>query len=138
MLNEYIDKVNGILSELIELTKDDLLNIKEAKHDGISESVDKKAKLSADFAIAKAELDRALIELSLSSDKELSELLSEEDKDKLALLKSYLQELHKLNKQYARLVLIIKGFYDRLLKAMFKNGDDKGLPTPSTLIKLEI
>lgn len=138
MLRTHLDKANGILKELIELTKEDLVNINEAKHDGVLESVNKKAKLSSDFASAKASLDKALIELSNGSSKDLSELLSDDDKDQLGLLKENLSELHSINKQYAKLVLILKNFYDRMIKAMFKSDVSDTGKIQNSLLKLKI
>lgn len=138
MLRTYLDKANEILSELINLTKEDIENIRAAKHDGVAASVDKKAKLMSEFAKAKADLDKALIELNSSSQKDLSELLSDEDKEKLELLKENLASLHGSNKEYAKLVLILKNFYDRMIKVMFKSDVSDTGKVQNSLLKLKI
>lgn len=138
MLKVYLDKANEILAELIKLTKDDLENIEKADHSGVQESVNKKVKLSGDFSLAKAKLDKALVELNMSSQKDLSELLSEDEKADLASLKTNLEELFRLNKKYARLVLIVKDFYDRMVKAMFKDNVSEAGQIQNSLLKLKI
>ncbi len=118
MLKKHLDEVNAILDKLIALTEEDLENIKIAKHETVASNVEKKNELIAEFVSAKKRLDLSLLELS-SSAKELSEMLDEEDKKKLDTLKKNLQILHSKNKEYARLVLIVKDFFDSLIDKMF-------------------
>lgn len=98
MLKQRLDEVNAILAKLIALTEEDIENIKVAKHESVTPSVEEKNKLIAEFITAKKQLDVALVELNNSSTKGLSELLDDEDKQKLDLLKKNLQNLHSKNK----------------------------------------
>lgn len=123
MLKQRLDEVNAILTKLIELTQEDIENIKIAKHDTVASSVEEKNKLISEFSAAKKKLDSALVELNNSSTKGLSELLDEEDKQKLDLLKKNLQNLHSKNKEYAKFVLIVKDFLDGLVNKMFDIND---------------
>ena len=123
MLKKRLDEVNEILSKLISLTLEDIENIKVAKHESVAPSVDEKNKLIAQFINSKKQLDAALVELNNSSTKGLSELLDDEDKEKLDLLKKNLQTLHSKNKEYAKLVLIVKDFLDGLVNKMFNVND---------------
>ncbi|EAK1252361.1 flagellar protein FlgN, partial [Campylobacter jejuni] len=119
MLKQRLDEVNAILAKLIALTEEDIENIKVAKHESVTPSVEEKNKLIAEFITAKKQLDVALVELNNSSTKGLSELLDDEDKQKLDLLKKNLQNLHSKNKEYAKFVLIVKDFLDGLVNKMF-------------------
>ncbi|EGK8211374.1 flagellar protein FlgN [Campylobacter coli] len=123
MLKQRLDEVNAILTKLIELTQEDIENIKIAKHETVASSVEEKNKLITEFSAAKKRLDSALVELNNSSTKGLSELLDEEDKQKLDLLKKNLQTLHTTNKEYAKFVLIVKDFLDGLVNKMFDMND---------------
>ncbi|EAL8260450.1 flagellar protein FlgN [Campylobacter jejuni] len=122
MLKQRLDEVNAILAKLIALTEEDIENIKVAKHESVTPSVEEKNKLIAEFITAKKQLDVALVELNNSSTKGLSELL-DEDKQKLDLLKKNLQNLHSKNKEYAKFVLIVKDFLDGLVNKMFDIND---------------
>lgn len=144
MLKQRLDEVNTILTKLIELTQEDIENIKIAKHETVASSVEEKNKLIAEFSAAKKRLDSALVELNNSSTKGLSELLDEEDKQKLDLLKKNLQTLHTTNKEYAKFVLIVKDFLDGLVNKMFDMNDgtnnaygDKKT-TPESIFKINV
>ncbi|EAK8022491.1 flagellar protein FlgN [Campylobacter coli] len=144
MLKQRLDEVNVILTKLIELTQEDIENIKIAKHDTVASSVEEKNKLISEFSAAKKRLDSALVELNNSSTKGLSELLDEEDKQKLDELKKNLQTLHTTNKEYAKFVLIVKDFLDGLVNKMFDMNDgtnnaygDKKT-TPESIFKINV
>lgn len=143
MLKQRLDEVNAILTKLIELTQEDIENIKIAKHDTVASSVEEKTSLSLNLVLLK-KLDSALVELNNSSTKGLSELLDEEDKQKLDELKKNLQTLHTTNKEYAKFVLIVKDFLDGLVNKMFDMNDgtnnaygDKKT-TPESIFKINV
>ncbi|EEC4841975.1 flagellar protein FlgN [Campylobacter lari] len=144
MVKQHLDETNSILEKLINLTLEDITQIQAANHQYVSKSVEEKTKLVNDFQIAKKNLDKALIELSnQGNNKGLDELLDDEDKEKLALLKQNLNTLHQKNKEYAKLALIIKNFYDNLLNTMFEQngtnnayGDNKTIP--DSLFKINV
>ncbi|ECW8954274.1 flagellar protein FlgN [Campylobacter lari] len=144
MVKQHLDETNSILEKLINLTLEDITQIQVANHQHVSKSVEEKTKLVNDFQIAKKNLDKALVELSnQGNNKGLDELLDDEDKEKLALLKQNLNTLHQKNKEYAKLALIIKNFYDNLLNTMFEQngtnnayGDQKTIP--DSLFKINV
>ncbi|EGK8036515.1 flagellar protein FlgN [Campylobacter lari] len=144
MVKQHLDETNSILEKLINLTLEDIAQIQAANHQHVSKSVEEKTKLVNDFQIAKKNLDKALVELSnQGNNKGLDELLDDEDKAKLALLKQNLNTLHQKNKEYAKLALIIKNFYDNLLNTMFEQngtnnayGDNKTIP--DSLFKINV
>ncbi|EAJ1254121.1 flagellar protein FlgN [Campylobacter lari] len=144
MVKQHLDETNSILEKLINLTLEDITQIQAANHQHVSKSVEEKTKLVNDFQIAKKNLDKALIELSnQGNNKGLDELLDDEDKEKFALLKQNLNTLHQKNKEYAKLALIIKNFYDNLLNTMFEQngtnnayGDNKTIP--DSLFKINV
>ncbi|WP_139470572.1 flagellar protein FlgN [Campylobacter armoricus] len=144
MIKRYLDETNSILEKLINLTIEDITQIQAANHQHVNKSVENKTKLVSDFQVAKKNLDKALIDLSnQGNNKGLDELLDDEDKEKLALLKQNLNTLHQKNKEYAKLVLIIKNFYDNLLNTMFEqNGTNNAYgdktTIPDSLFKINV
>lgn len=144
MLKQNLDTVNKILEQLIHLTQDDIENIKVAKHETVSSSVEEKNKLIAEFIQAKKQLDQSLIDLNNSSTKGLSEMLDDIDKQKLEELKKNLQTLHAKNKEYAKFVLIVKDFLDGLVNTMFNtnNGTNNAYgdktTIPDSLFKMNV
>ena len=143
MIKEYLNQANELLEKLISITKEDIDNIKVAKHDNVSNSVEEKNKIITQFQSVKKQLDDELIKLNNSNPKGLSEALDDIDKEKLELLKKNLETLHKINKEYAKFVLIVKDFYDGLLNKMFENngtnnayGNNKTIP--QSLFKINV
>lgn len=110
MLKQRLDEVNAILAKLIALTEEDIENIKVAKHESVTPSVEEKNKLIAEFITAKKQLDVALVELNNSSTKGLSELLDDEDKQKLDLLKKIFKTFIVKTKSMLNLFLLLKIF----------------------------
>ncbi|MFW5619193.1 MAG: flagellar biosynthesis protein FlgN, partial [Campylobacter hyointestinalis] len=55
---------------------------------------------------------------------DLASLLSDEIKDKLGVLRESLVLLQNKNKEYAKFVVVVKEFYDSLVKKMFGKESD--------------
>lgn len=118
MLKRYLNTAISILDELIDTTLQDIENIKEAKHSAVDESVRKKGVLVKNFEDTKRSLDKELVNLSKTSEN-LQEALDDEVKSNLVLMREKLEILHKVNKEYARHVVLVKEFFDSLTKQMF-------------------
>ncbi len=145
MLKKNLDEVNAILEKLLALTEEELTDIKIAKHENVSANVEKKNKLISEFVATKKRLDQSLVELNNSSSKGLSAMLDEEDKNKLDALKKNLKNLHEKNKEYAKLVLIVKDFFDGLIDKMFdtqgvgtNNAYGNKKDTPQSIFKINV
>lgn len=122
MIQQHLNESIEILDKLITLTQEDIANIKAAKHDTVEKSVQEKNELIRAFQNAKKQLDNSLIELSDNGKNNLSELLSDKDKEKLAEFKQRLKTLHSTNKEYAKLVLVVKNYFDGLISTLFDEG----------------
>ena len=119
MIKKLLDEAIGELDELITLTIQDIANIKEAKHSSVDESVKKKNALVRAFEDTKRVLDKELLKVSKESGTTtLASVLDDEVKSKLVLMRSKLENLHKVNKEYARHVAI-KEFFDSLNEKIF-------------------
>lgn len=120
MLKQYISDAINTLDELINITQNDIENIKEAKHSSIDESVKSKTSLVKKFENIKKELDKELVSISkLNDSKNLADILDDEVKSKLVIMREKLEILNKKNKEYAKHVVLVKDFFDSLTKELF-------------------
>ena len=120
MIEHYIK--NGIknIEDLISLTKEDIEDIKQANNDAIYQRTKIKDEIIEIFESQKSLLDNELVKLMKKNDnKELSELLSDSEQENLEILKIKLQELHRVNKEYAKLVVVVNEFYTSLFDKIF-------------------
>ena len=124
VITQKIGAVIEILDKLINLTEQDITDIKAAKHSGVEQSVKSKNELIEAFSKAKREADYAL---AIASDngrnKNLDEILGSEGLAKLNEFREKLRTFQAKNKEYAKLVLVVKNYFDGLINAMFGGGD---------------
>lgn len=125
MIPHYLNSVVKNIDDLIRLTKDDIEDIKNAKNESIYNRTKIKDEIIAIFENNKALLDNELVKLiENAQEKELSDILSEEEKQTLDLLKLRLKELQKLNKEYAKFVVVVNEFYSSLFDRIFPTEMD--------------
>ncbi|QQF52628.1 flagellar export chaperone FlgN [Campylobacter fetus] len=144
MLEKYLDDAVLYLEELIEITKADIENIKNADHSLVAEHTRLKSELIKKFENTKTLLDNELVKLAKANNgTDLADILCDDIKEKLSKLRESLVSLQKVNKEYAKSVIVVKEFYDSLLKSMF--GSDSGSGSygseslsPEQLFKLRV
>lgn len=126
MIAAKLDEIIVILDKLIDLTEQDITHIKEAKHDGVAKSVQSKNELIDAFMANKRRFDDELMRLSDNGKNDLTQILSDEDKVKVGEFKKKLRTLQEKNKDYAKLVLAVKNYFDELINTLFDdiNGTD--------------
>ena len=119
MIKKYLNDSIERLAKIIALTKEDIENIKQAKHDEVGPHSELKTKLLAAFETNKKALDAELVKLaSKHAEKNIAELLDDEIKDKLSELRTVLLELKDVNREYAKSVVVVKEFFDSLVGVM--------------------
>ncbi|MDR2906306.1 MAG: hypothetical protein LBU73_10190 [Helicobacteraceae bacterium] len=119
-LNEALTTITS----LIALTKDDLADIKEAKHDAVFSRSFTKENLAILFEKQKLALDTEITELAAkNSQQEIGDLLTDAEKSLLNDLKNSLIELHALNKRFGTLAIAVGEFYTSLVRAIFPAQD---------------
>ena len=107
------------MAKIIALTKEDIENIKQAKHDEVGPHSELKTKLLTAFETNKKALDAELVKLaSKHAEKNIADLLDDEIKDKLSELRTVLLELKDINREYAKSVVVVKEFFDSLVGVM--------------------
>ena len=122
MIEHHLSESIKVLDKLIALTQEDIANIKVAKHASVEQSVQQKTELIKEFKSIKKELDDDLIRLSDGGKKNLAQILTDKDKEQLGEFKKKLKTLHEKNKEYAKLVLVVKNYFDGLVNALFDDG----------------
>ena len=119
MIKKYLNDSIESLAKIIALTKEDIENIKQAKHDEVGPHSELKTKLLTAFETNKKALDAELVKLaSKHAEKNIAELLDDEIKDKLSELRTVLLELKDINREYAKSVVVVKEFFDSLVGVM--------------------
>ena len=119
MLSHHLQGALQDLRDLIQITKSDIEDIKEAKNDTQFERLAIKEEKLKSFESKKAMIDHEISSLMTSSpDKELPELLNEEQHESLSQLKIELSSLREVNKNYAKLVLTVSNLYNTFLERL--------------------
>ncbi len=120
MINHYLKSSIKNIEDLITFTLNDIEDIKQANNDAIYQRTKIKDEIIEIFESQKSLLDNELVKLMKKNDnKELSELLSDSEQENLEILKIKLQELHRVNKEYAKLVVVVNEFYTSLFDKIF-------------------
>lgn len=119
MIDKYLNDCILTLRKIIDITNQDIENIKKAKHDEVGPHSEQKTKLLSEFENIKKDLDAQLLELATNNpNQNLSDLLSQNSKDSLQKLRATLIELKSVNFEYAKNLVVVKEFFDSLLGKM--------------------
>lgn len=119
MLSHHLKSALEDLQDLIEITKEDIADIKEAKHDPQFERLSLKDEKIKSFETKKAMIDYEISTLMTAQpQKDLPELLDEEQHKMLSTLKEQLLTLRDVNKQYAKMVLSVSNLYNSFLEKL--------------------
>jgi hypothetical protein len=133
-LTKSLKELNG----LIELTKDDIALIKEAKHSELIGREQEKKRVLESFENSKYTLNKTLLELTKNG-ADIEEILDEEESRLFEEFKSALVELKELNRYYLTLVVSVNEFFTSLLSKMFefdKEGYQNTNPLPARVLKV--
>jgi hypothetical protein len=140
MLLHYLTSSISDIENLIELTKKDIEDIKEANHELVFERTKIKSDLIKSFENKKSLLDNELIKLvEENKDLKLEDILDTNEKNLFNDMKTRLAELKEVNKRYAKFVVIISEFYNTLLDKIFPcemDGYHKTHHKPASILKV--
>ncbi|WP_121020765.1 hypothetical protein [Helicobacter vulpis] len=119
MLSSYLQQSLEDLQTLIDLTLQDLEDIKHAKHEAIfARNIQKQERVKS-FENCKALFDQGMLELIESNPgKPLNELLDPEGNACLKDMRAHLERLKELNADYARVVFAVSDFYSTLMQQL--------------------
>lgn len=137
MITKQLQSAIQDIDELVQLTKADIEDIKEAHHDKLSLRLEEKERLISSFEHKKTLLNSELLKLTQNHEgKSIDQILSDEEASTLTLFKEKLSSLKLINKEYAKFVATISEFYNSLIDKMFTldgNGYEKNIIRPATL-----
>lgn len=119
MLSNHLASALSDLREIIQITKDDIADIKEAKNNPQFERLPLKEEKLKSFEAKKAMIDYEISSLmSANPDVDLPDLLNEKQHNSLSELKEELNNLRVINKKYAKLVLAVSHLYNKFLERL--------------------
>ena len=119
MLTHHLQNALEDLRDLIKITQSDIEDIKKAEHDPQFDRLGLKEEKLKAFETKKAMIDHEISSLMTSNpDVELPNLLSDEQHKQLEELKVELSALHEVNKEYAKLVLLVSNLYNTFLERL--------------------
>ncbi|CRF46111.1 hypothetical protein [Helicobacter heilmannii] len=117
MLYGYLEQSVQDLQTLIQLTSQDLEDIKEANHEAIFERNGLKRERIASFENCKALFDQEMLDLmEKNPGTPLVNLLDERGSVLLKEMRQLLTELKEINADYARIVFAVSDFYSKLMQ----------------------
>ena len=122
MLKQTIVSINSVLDELINITKEDIKDIKKANHNALFERNIKKDKLITQFSNLKSQIDNILRQRN-----EQNQILVNKDEEPLLEeFKSKIKEFHTIHTKFAKMAFTISNFYTNLLHKLTDAKPDIG------------
>jgi len=119
MLTHHLQNTLTDLEDLITMTESDIEDIKVAQHDPQFDRLAIKEEKIKSFEAKKAMIDHEISSLmSANPQTELPDLLTTEQHLLLDELKVKLSRLRDVNKEYAKLVVIVSNLYNTFLERL--------------------
>jgi len=119
MLSHHLKGAVSALNELVKMSEQDILDIKDANHKPQFQRRKIKEDMISSFETKKSMIDHEISKLmSKSPNTSLDKLLNENENSYLQNLKTSLAALRDVNKRYARMVLSVSSFYNTLLERL--------------------
>ena len=142
MLTHHLQNALTDLDDLILMTQSDINDIKVAQHDPQFERLSMKEEKIKSFEAKKAMIDYEISSLiSNHPDIELTELLNVQQHQLLEELKVKLFALYDVNKEYAKLVVIVSNLYNTFLERLVPtemDGYNKVASKDSTILQVRV
>jgi len=142
MLSHHLQSALSDLKDLIEITELDIADIKEAKNTPQFDRLVEKEKKLKSFETKKAMIDSTISGLmSANPDADLPDLLNAEQHEYLTQLKIELDNLRKINKRYAKLVLTVSNLYNTFLERLVPtemHGYNKVASRKSAILEIRV
>ncbi|QCI28915.1 hypothetical protein [Caminibacter pacificus] len=136
MLTQKLNDIINVLNQLIEMTTQDIENIKAANHEKVFANTAKKEELAVKFSNLKSEIDNILV----SRNKPIEEIFSKEEEILFDEFRNKLSEFHTLHKKFSKLALSVANFYNALMKEIKQESpkiDYKDSQLPKSFLKLK-
>jgi hypothetical protein len=125
MLKQILISTNNNLSKLIDITTQDIEDIKEANHEALFERNQSKEKIVQEFIAQKNQIDTILLKRS-ESGLTLENMLNSEESNLFDEFKAKLQEFYEVHKRFSKMALLVTNFYNNLANKVFQTEVDIG------------
>ncbi len=139
MLKNNLQQAIEQLDEIIAFTQEDILLVKEAKHDLLNQRHTQKSAMLSTFEHLKTKLNNELFERSQRSDEGIEAAIEEDEQVLLEAFKAKLLELKEVNRDFASIVVVLNEFYQSLFSSMFTfetQGYNKTKPAPASVLRV--
>jgi uncharacterized protein YdcH (DUF465 family) len=117
MLIQKLQEIILTLNELIEMTQEDIKNIKEANHEAVFKNTKPKEELSLKFYELKNEIDAILV----ARNKPIEEIFSKEEEKLFDEFRDKLNIFYEKHKHFSRLAISVANFYNSLVSQIKQN-----------------
>jgi hypothetical protein len=125
MLKQILISTNNNLDRLINITLQDIEDIKNANHETLFERNKEKDKIVQEFILQKNQIDRILINRSKNG-LSLENMLNDEEDKLFDEFKIKLQKLHTIHKKFSKMALLVANFYNNLSNKVNQTEVDIG------------
>lgn len=142
MLTHHLQSALEDLKDLIQITRSDIEDIKQAQHDPQFDRLPIKDEKLKSFEAKKAMIDYEISSLMTQNpDTELPNLINDEQHKLLDELKIQLSELREVNKEYAKLVVVVSNLYNDFLEKLVPTemqGYNKVASKDSSILEVRV
>jgi hypothetical protein len=125
MLKQILISTNNNLDRLINITLQDIEDIKNANHEALFERNKEKDKIVQEFILQKNQIDRILINRSKNG-LSLENMLNDKEDKLFDEFKIKLQKLHTIHKKFSEMALLVANFYNNLSNKVNQTEVDIG------------
>jgi len=113
MFKQILIQTNDNLDKLIDITKQDIQDVKDANHEPMFQRNKEKDKIVQEFITEKNQIDTILLKRS-ESGLTLEEMLSEKENELFDEFKIKLKEFADIHKKFSKMALAVANFYTNL------------------------
>jgi len=113
-MHNTLININKTLDRLIQITQEDIEDIKQANHEPLFARNNEKEELIDKFSELKSQIDSILVQRS-ESGLDMKDLISSEEDKLLDEFKTKLRDFYDIHKRFARMAFSVTHFYNNLM-----------------------
>ncbi|WP_456469772.1 hypothetical protein [Caminibacter sp.] len=118
MLINTLQETINVLNKLIEITNEDLKNIKEANHEEVFKNIKTKEQLAYKFNQLKKNIDQILVQRN----RPVEEIFNKEEENLFNLFREKLNIFYEKHKKFSKMAISVANFYNAL-NSQIKNQE---------------
>ncbi|MEO1924046.1 MAG: hypothetical protein ABGX25_05990 [Nautiliaceae bacterium] len=118
MLINTLQETINVLNKLIEITNEDLKNIKEANHEEVFKNIKTKEQLAYKFNQLKKNIDQILVQRN----RPIEEIFNKEEENLFNLFREKLNIFYEQHKKFSKMAISVANFYNAL-NSQIKNQE---------------